>query len=114
MAARSADDAARVEVERVWDASVPTAARPRPRRHPGRRRRAETRWGRCWSAASSSPTCPTPAAAEAALAAVGFVVSLELRQSAVTEFADVVLPVAAAAEKAGRFVTWEGRRGRST
>ncbi len=38
-----------------------------------------------------------------------FVVSLELRRSAVTEHADVVLPVAAHAEKAGMFVNWEGR-----
>ena len=51
-----------------------------------------------------------PAAARAALATAGFVVSLEMRHSAVTEHADVVLPVAAVAEKAGRFVDWEGRR----
>ena len=38
-----------------------------------------------------------------------FVVSLELRESAVTEVADVVLPVAAHQEKAGTFVNWEGR-----
>ncbi|MBM6404929.1 NADH-quinone oxidoreductase subunit G [Phycicoccus sp. CSK15P-2] len=38
-----------------------------------------------------------------------FVVSLELRRSAVTEAADVVLPVAAHAEKGGSFVDWEGR-----
>ncbi|KGN38230.1 NADH-quinone oxidoreductase subunit G [Knoellia subterranea] len=38
-----------------------------------------------------------------------FVVSLELRESAVTQIADVVLPVAAHAEKAGTFVNWEGR-----
>ncbi|PRY59376.1 NADH dehydrogenase subunit G [Knoellia remsis] len=38
-----------------------------------------------------------------------FVVSLELRESAVTARADVVLPVAAHAEKAGSFVDWEGR-----
>jgi NADH-quinone oxidoreductase subunit G len=38
-----------------------------------------------------------------------FVVSLELRESAVTDFADVVLPVAAHQEKAGTFVNWEGR-----
>ncbi len=38
-----------------------------------------------------------------------FVVSLEIRPSAVTEVADVVLPVAAHAEKAGTFVNWEGR-----
>jgi NADH-quinone oxidoreductase subunit G len=51
-----------------------------------------------------------PAQAYAAIAAAGFVVSLEIRRSAVTEQANVVLPVAPAAEKAGRFVTWEGRR----
>jgi NADH-quinone oxidoreductase subunit G len=38
-----------------------------------------------------------------------FVVSLEIRPSALTEVADVVLPVAAHAEKAGTFVDWEGR-----
>jgi NADH-quinone oxidoreductase subunit G len=38
-----------------------------------------------------------------------FVVSLELRESAVTDLADVILPVAAHQEKAGTFVNWEGR-----
>jgi NADH-quinone oxidoreductase subunit G len=52
-----------------------------------------------------------PAAALTALEATGFVVSLELRVSAVTDRADVVLPVAAVAEKAGTFVNWEGRPG---
>jgi NADH-quinone oxidoreductase subunit G len=52
---------------------------------------------------------PDPAAADAALDRVGFLVSLELRTSAVTERADVVLPVAAAQEKAGTFLDWEGR-----
>ena len=52
-----------------------------------------------------------PEAALAALAAASFVVSLELRVSAVTDRADVVLPVAAVAEKAGTFVNWEGRPG---
>jgi len=52
-----------------------------------------------------------PRAAIAALEATPFVVSLELRPSAVTDRADVVLPVAAVAEKAGTFVNWEGRPG---
>lgn len=52
---------------------------------------------------------PDPSAALAALAAVGFVVSLELRHSAVTDRADVVFPVAPVAEKSGSFVDWEGR-----
>jgi len=54
---------------------------------------------------------PDPAAARAALEAAPFVVSLELRPSAVTDRADVVLPVAAVAEKDGTFVNWEGRPG---
>ena len=40
-----------------------------------------------------------------------FIVSLELRASAVTDRADVVFPVAAVAEKTGTFVNWEGRGG---
>ena len=52
---------------------------------------------------------PDPHAALAALDAAGFVVSLEIRHSAVTERADVVLPVAAAEEKGGTFLDWEGR-----
>jgi NADH-quinone oxidoreductase subunit G len=51
-----------------------------------------------------------PSLASAALANVGFVVSLEIRHSAVTQHADVVFPVAPMAEKAGRYVDWEGRR----
>ena len=41
-----------------------------------------------------------------------FVLSLEIRESAVTKLADVVLPVAAITEKSGTFINWEGR-GRS-
>lgn len=52
---------------------------------------------------------PDPQAALDALAGARFVVSLELRASAVTDRADVVLPVAAVAEKPGTFVDWEGR-----
>ena len=100
------DDAARVEVERVWNAHVPT--------EPGRDLSA------ILAAAGPSSALlvggvqltdlPDPVAAEVALKNAGFVVSLELRRSAVTAHADVVFPVAAAAEKAGRYVTWEGRR----
>ncbi|MEU6120707.1 NADH-quinone oxidoreductase subunit G [Streptomyces sp. NPDC047123] len=52
---------------------------------------------------------PDPARARQALDEVGFLVSLELRPSEVTERADVVLPVAAVAEKPGTFLNWEGR-----
>ncbi|MHA7132103.1 NADH-quinone oxidoreductase subunit G [Oerskovia turbata] len=52
---------------------------------------------------------PDPEHARRALAAAGFVVSLEVRASDVTELADVVLPVAPPVEKSGAFVSWEGR-----
>jgi NADH-quinone oxidoreductase subunit G len=52
---------------------------------------------------------PDPDAALAAVEAAPFVVSLELRESAVTNLADVIFPVAPVVEKAGSFVNWEGR-----
>ncbi|WP_405069448.1 NADH-quinone oxidoreductase subunit G [Kribbella sp. NBC_01510] len=52
---------------------------------------------------------PDPAAALAALGAAPFVVSFEVRNSQVTEHADVVFPVVPPAEKDGTFVNWEGR-----
>ncbi len=52
---------------------------------------------------------PDPDAALAAIEAAPFVVSLELRDSAVTDLADVVFPVAPAVEKGGSFINWEGR-----
>jgi NADH-quinone oxidoreductase subunit G len=52
---------------------------------------------------------PDPALALEALANAPFVVSLELRESPVTDRADVVFPVAPAVEKAGSYLDWEGR-----
>ncbi len=52
---------------------------------------------------------PDPHTALAAIEAAGFVVSLELRESAVTALADVVFPIAPVVEKAGSFINWEGR-----
>src|SRR4029079_12108647 len=51
-------------------------------------------------------------AALAGLREVGFLVSLEMLRSPVTELADVVLPVAPDAQRAGTYHNWEGR-GRS-
>jgi NADH-quinone oxidoreductase subunit G len=53
--------------------------------------------------------CPDPVLALDALEAAEFVVSLEVRRSAVTDRADVVLPVAAPVEKGGTYLDWEGR-----
>jgi NADH-quinone oxidoreductase subunit G len=50
-----------------------------------------------------------PALALRALEEAPFVVSLEIRESAVTDRADVVFPVAPTVEKAGHFLDWEGR-----
>jgi NADH-quinone oxidoreductase subunit G len=47
--------------------------------------------------------------AERALDNVGFLVSFELRNTAVARRADVVFPVAPVVEKAGTFLDWEGR-----
>jgi NADH-quinone oxidoreductase subunit G len=52
---------------------------------------------------------PDPQHARRALEAASWVVSLEVRRSEVTELADVVLPVAPPAERAGSFWNWEGR-----
>jgi NADH-quinone oxidoreductase subunit G len=101
------DDASRAEVERVWNASVPTS--------PGRSIDAqilEAAAGRL-SALIVGGVDPDdltdPAAARTAFERVGFLVSLELRHSAVTQLADVVFPVAPTAEKDGSFLNWEGR-----
>ena len=52
---------------------------------------------------------PDPQAVLAALDATPFVVSLELRHSAITDRANVVFPIAPVVEKPGTFVNWEGR-----
>ena len=101
------DQTARTEVEIAWGASVPTA----PGRDTSGILDAVGAGGLAGLLIGGVEVAdlPDPAAAVAAIAAAGFVVSLELRRSAVTELADVVFPVAAVAEKAGSFVNWEGR-----
>jgi NADH-quinone oxidoreductase subunit G len=50
-----------------------------------------------------------PTLTEQALSTVDFLVSFEIRDSAVAQRADVVFPVAPAVEKAGTYLDWEGR-----
>jgi NADH-quinone oxidoreductase subunit G len=106
-----ADDAARAEVERVWGlapGALPT--------EPGRdtagivAAAAESRLDALVVAGVDPDDLPDPALAMTALSTVDFVVSLELRASEVTRRAHVVLPIAPAAEKAGSYLNWEGRR----
>jgi NADH-quinone oxidoreductase subunit G len=105
------DPAARVDTATVWGTGTSQPALPSA---PGR-----DTTGILAAAASGDlalvvggvelADLPDPQAARAAIEAAPFVVSLEVRRSAVTELADVVLPVAPVAEKAGTFVDWEGR-----
>jgi NADH-quinone oxidoreductase subunit G len=101
------DAAARAQVAAVWGADLPET--------PGRdltgilTAARDGALGGLLVGAVDPADLPDPALAAAALSAAGFVVSLELFPSAVTAHADVVLPVAAAPEKAGAYLDWEGR-----
>jgi NADH-quinone oxidoreductase subunit G len=103
-----ADDAARAQVAAAWNVDeLPSA--------PGRDAQAILAAATDGSLAAllvggiEPNDFPDPDAVLAALDAAGFVVSLELRHSPVTERADVVFPVAPTTQKSGAFVNWEGR-----
>ncbi|GAA1989651.1 NADH-quinone oxidoreductase subunit G [Amycolatopsis minnesotensis] len=102
------DDAARAEVEKAWGATLPA--------QPGRdltgivEAAATHQLDGLLVGGVDPADLPDPALALRALGNAGFVVSLELRVSAVTEHADVVLPIAPAVEKSGSYLNWEGRR----
>jgi NADH-quinone oxidoreductase subunit G len=102
-----ADAAARVDLGTVWGTTVP--------HEPGRDGDAIVAAAAAGDLAAlvvagvDPVDLPDPAAAQAALESAAFVVSLEVRASAVSQAADVVFPVAPVAEKAGMFVDWEGR-----
>jgi NADH-quinone oxidoreductase subunit G len=104
------DPAARAEVARAWGkSSLPGT--------PGRDTSAmlaaalNGELGALVVAGVDPADLPDPDEALRAIEMAPFVVSLELRASAVTDRADVVFPVATAAQKAGTFVNWEGRGG---
>jgi NADH-quinone oxidoreductase subunit G len=104
------DPAARAEVALAWGkATLP--ARPGRDTTAMLAAAADGELGALVVAGVDPADLPDPQAALAAIEMAPFVVSLELRASAVTDRADVVFPVAAVAEKAGTFVNWEGRGG---
>jgi NADH-quinone oxidoreductase subunit G len=105
-----ADAAARAEVARAWGAASLPAE---PGRDTGEilAALADSDLDAVVVAGVDPADLPDPQAALAAIEQAEFVVSLELRASPVTDRADVVLPVAAVAEKPGTFVNWEGRPG---
>jgi NADH-quinone oxidoreductase subunit G len=105
---RVTDDASRVAVENHW--GVPVSARP-GRDTAGILDAAIKGELAGLVVGGVDPyDLPDPELALKALSQADFVVSLELRHSAVTERADVVLPVAASVEKSGSYLNWEGRR----
>ncbi|MBF6286349.1 NADH-quinone oxidoreductase subunit G [Nocardia cyriacigeorgica] len=99
------DPEARRQVHQVWGGEVPAATG----RDTDGILYAATELGALVVGGVELADLPDPAAALAAVRAAPFVVSLELRRSEVTDCADVVFPVASAMEKAGTFLTWEGR-----
>jgi NADH-quinone oxidoreductase subunit G len=100
------DDSAVAEVARAWDVDhLPQAA---ARDTAGIVAAAAAGDLQALVVGGVDPADLGDAAAASALEKA-FVVSLELRESAVTAVADVVLPVAAQSEKSGSFVNWEGR-----
>ncbi len=105
-----ADAAARAEVARTWGKSSLPELRGRNTAEI-LAAAADGELGALVVAGVDPADLPDPQAALHAIEMAPFVVSLELRASAVTARADVVFPVAAVAEKAGTFVNWEGRGG---
>jgi NADH-quinone oxidoreductase subunit G len=102
------DAAARVDMAAVWDVERLPA-------EPGRSTSAviaaaaEGALGGLVVGGVDPADMTNPAAALAALEWAGFLVSLEVRESAVTKLADVVLPVAPPVERPGTYLNWEGR-----
>jgi NADH-quinone oxidoreductase subunit G len=98
---------ARVDVGAAWGGELPST--------PGRdtaamiAAAAAGELGALLAAGLDLDDLPDPQAAREAFQRAPFVVSLEVRSSSVTEFADVVLPVAPVAEKSGSYLNWEGR-----
>jgi NADH-quinone oxidoreductase subunit G len=105
------DDAARAEVERVW--GLPAGALPTTAGRDTAEMLTAAAIGELAALVVGGVDpydLADPVAALAGLREVGFLVSLEMHESAVTELADVVLPVAPDAQRAGSYVNWEGRR----
>ncbi|NMM85865.1 NADH-quinone oxidoreductase subunit G [Rhodococcus sp. SRB_17] len=99
------DPVARQEVSSLWDGEIPAADGQDAAQMLG----SASALGALLIGGVDLADMPDPDAAKAAIEAAGFVVSLEIRHSTVTELADVVFPVAPVAEKPGTFVDWEGR-----
>ncbi|MGI8721107.1 MAG: NADH-quinone oxidoreductase subunit G [Geodermatophilaceae bacterium] len=102
------DAAARIELAKAWRVDLPST--------PGRDLTAmltaarDGALGGLLVGGLDPDDLPDPVLAREGLASIGFLISLELAPSVVTEYAHVVFPVAAAPEKSGSYLSWEGRR----
>jgi NADH-quinone oxidoreductase subunit G len=104
------DPAARAEVAAAW--GITADALPTVVGHSGERLLMAARDGELAALITAGVELgdfPDNELASAAIAGAGFVIALENHHSAITEQADVVLPVAVVTEKSGTFVDWEGR-----
>jgi NADH-quinone oxidoreductase subunit G len=100
------DASARQQVNDAWGAEVPIA----PGRDGDTIIAAASAGELALVVAGVDPNdLAAPGAAMQAIENSPFVVSLEIRESAVTDRADVVFPVSAVVEKPGLFLDWEGR-----
>ena len=103
-----ADAGARVDVAAAWDVATLPATAGRTTSEILRAAR-KGKLSALVVAGVELADLPDPAKALRSIEKVGFVVSLEVRASAATALADVVLPVAPPSEKAGTYLNWEGR-----
>ncbi len=100
------DQAARDQVAAIWSATVPSG----PGRDGDAIVKAAATGELALVVAGVDPgDVADPALALRALESAPFVVSFEIRESAVTDRADVVFPVAPVVEKSGSYLDWEAR-----
>ncbi|MET0136479.1 MAG: NADH-quinone oxidoreductase subunit G [Kibdelosporangium sp.] len=105
-----ADAAARAEVEQAWGLAAGALPAEAGRDTTGILRAAANGELAALVVGGVDPyDLPDPELALEALRRADFVLSLELRPSPATDYADVVLPIAPSVEKAGTFLNWEGR-----
>ena len=103
------DAAARVDIASLWGVdSLPTQVGRSADQIIAEVNGAGSQIGALLIAGVDPQDAPNSTATIAALKKA-FVVSLEIANSEVTKYADVILPVAAITEKSGSFLNWEGR-----
>ncbi|MFE4502135.1 NADH-quinone oxidoreductase subunit G [Rhodococcus sp. NPDC056743] len=101
----TSDPAAREDISSIWSAELPTEHGLSAQQMLG----SDSPLSALLVGGVDLADMPDPDAARSAVHSAGFVVSLEIRHSSVTELADVVFPVSPVAEKPGTFVNWESR-----